>query len=277
MTTIHHTNFGGMHAIATNDNPTTICHCLILEDENGLALVDSGLGLLEMQKPLERFGEGLLNGWGFTIDERLSAVSQLKAIGIKPADVKHILLTHADVDHAGGLRDFPNAQIHLLAEELDNINAKNPRYLYNQFEHQPQWVPYPITASDNWFGLEARPVNLAFSSQIYFIPLKGHTLGHAGVAIQQGDKWLLHAGDTYYRYDEVINKDSRVNVTATHSADDNEARLASLEIIRNLKDKHAAEIEFFSTHDLLEFKDQPAEPVIILSQVHLQHNLQITK
>lgn len=271
MIKIHHTNFGGMRAIPTNDNPTTICHCLIIEDNEGLALIDSGLGLIEMQKPLERFGEGLLNGWGFTIDERLSAIVQLKDLGVKPSDIKHILLTHADVDHAGGLRDFPDAQVHLLNEELDNIMNKNPRYLYNQFEHQPKWKTYK-PADDQWFGLEAREVEIGFSVPVYFIPLKGHTFGHAGVAIPQGDKWVLHAGDTYYRYDEVVNKDSRVNVTATHSADDNAARLASLDHLRRLKDEHSSDIEFFSTHDILEFKDQPGEPVVVLSQIHLQQS-----
>lgn len=270
MTKIHHANFGGMRAIPTNDNPTTICHCLILEDSNGLALIDSGLGLLEMQKPLERFGEGLLNGWGFTIDERLSALVQLKQLGIMPKDIKHILLTHADVDHAGGLRDFPDAEVHLLKEELDNINNKNPRYLFNQFEHNPKWKSYSQSSTD-WYGIENRAISIGFSSEISFIVLKGHTLGHTGVAVQQEDKWILHAGDTYYRFDEVINTDSRVNVTATHSSDDNNARLKSLETMRKLKEHHATEISFFSTHDILEFKDEPGEPVIILNQIHLSN------
>ncbi|WP_072053032.1 MBL fold metallo-hydrolase [Hymenobacter terrenus] len=268
-TKIHHVNFGGMRAIPTDDNPTTICHCLILEDTNGLALVDAGLGLLEMQRPLERFGAGLLNGWGFTIDERLAAVSQLREIGIAPKDISHILMTHVDVDHAGGLRDFPNAQVHLLAEELQNLHNKNPRYVYNQFEHNPRFAAHG-PGSQNWFGLEARPLALGFSSTVQFIPLKGHTLGHAGVAIEQDGRWVLHAGDTYYRYVEVQNEHSRVDATAAHSADDNAARLQSLAHLRRLRRDHASEVSFFSTHDVLEFKDEPDEPVVIMSKINLQ-------
>jgi hypothetical protein len=88
MTKIHHLNFGAMRAIPVDPNSITSCHCLLLEDSNGLVLIDSGLGLIEMEHPHERFGEQLLNIWGFAIDENLTAVRQLEKLGFNPADVK---------------------------------------------------------------------------------------------------------------------------------------------------------------------------------------------
>jgi glyoxylase-like metal-dependent hydrolase (beta-lactamase superfamily II) len=32
---------------------------------------------------------------------------------------------------------------------------------------------------------------------MHFIPLKGHTRGHSGVALRLDDGWLLHCGDAY--------------------------------------------------------------------------------
>ena len=38
------------------------------------------------------------------------------------------------------------------------------------------------------------------------VPLPGHTLGHTGVALRRGDRWLLHCGDAYFHRDEVARR-----------------------------------------------------------------------
>jgi glyoxylase-like metal-dependent hydrolase (beta-lactamase superfamily II) len=57
--------------------------------------------------------------------------ANLKAAGIDPADVTHIVLTHLHPDHANGLVDgvgeavYPNAEILVHAQELDFWMAEN--------------------------------------------------------------------------------------------------------------------------------------------------------
>ena len=41
----------------------------------------------------------------------------LRDMGIRPADVRHVILTHLHYDHAGTLADFPNATFHLQDRE----------------------------------------------------------------------------------------------------------------------------------------------------------------
>jgi glyoxylase-like metal-dependent hydrolase (beta-lactamase superfamily II) len=36
---------------------------------------------------------------------------QVQRLGFDPRDVRHIVLTHLDFDHAGGLDDFPHATV----------------------------------------------------------------------------------------------------------------------------------------------------------------------
>ncbi|WP_223281445.1 MBL fold metallo-hydrolase [Streptomyces antnestii] len=43
------------------------------------------------------------------LDTGETAVRQVAALGYDIEDVRHIVLTHLDLDHAGGLRDFPPA------------------------------------------------------------------------------------------------------------------------------------------------------------------------
>lgn len=252
MTKIHHINCGSLRGFPNDPNPSATCHCLLLEDKNGLALVDTGFGLEEVNHPVERIGRQLIDTFGILFNESETAVRQVEKLGLRPRDVTHAIITHCDVDHAGGLADFPQAEVHLSEEEHASLSRGHGRYLPNQFAHGPKWKTHP-KSEQQWFGLEARPLELGFESEILLIPLFGHTFGHCGVAIQQGEKWLLHVGDVYYRKIEAITDDNPITPITSRFADDDTLRRESLEHVRRLKRGHAAEIEVCSTHELTEF------------------------
>lgn len=248
MTTIHHINCG---TLAVPDYPTVVCHCLLLEDRGRLALVDTGIGLLDVQNPVERLGQALIDAAGFQFNELDTAVRRIEALGFQAADVGHIVVTHLDPDHAGGLADFPHAQVHVSVEEHTHAMSGHWRYVPSQFTHEPDWKTYgPSTRL--WFGLEARPVDLGFDAEVLLIPLFGHTLGHCGIAVEQGNRWLLHVGDAYYLRVELTEDDHPVSQLAAARADDDAQRRASLEHLRRLVRDHSVEIDLFGYHDLTE-------------------------
>jgi glyoxylase-like metal-dependent hydrolase (beta-lactamase superfamily II) len=191
MTVVYHINCGSIQA---GPDTKASCHCLLLEGPEGLALVNAGIGLLDVRDPDGRIGRGLIEAVGFLFDEADTAARRVEGLGLSAGDVGHIVLTHADPDHVGGLADFPHAAVHMSEEEHAALASDNPRYLPAQFTHGPRWRTYP-RSDRRWFGPEARPADLELDSQVLLIPLFGHTLGHCGVAIRQGDRWLLHAGD----------------------------------------------------------------------------------
>lgn len=96
-------------------------------------------------------------------------------------------------------------------------------------------------------------MELNFESEVLLIPLFGHTLGHCGVAIQQGDRWLLHVGDAYYLRDELTSDDHPVSQLASLRADDDTRRRASLEALRRLVRDHSGEIDLLGYHNPTEF------------------------
>lgn len=249
MTVIHHINCGSMHA---PPSAKAICHCLLLEDPGGLALIDTGVGLLDVRRPLERIGRPLIDIVGFKFDEADTAVRRVEALGFRTQDVAHAVLTHGDPDHAGGLADFPHARVHVSEEEHAAVARGGFRYLPVQFAHGPKWQTYPPSACQ-WFGLEARPVALGFELELLLVPLPGHTLGHCGVAIAQGDRWVLHVGDAYYLRVELTTDGHPVSRLTTARADDDGQRRASLEHLRRLAREHADEITLFGYHDPDEF------------------------
>lgn len=225
---------------------------MLLEDGHSLVLVDTGIGLLDVRQPQERIGQALIDLAGFQFDESITAVRQVERLGFRNSDVTDVVLTHCDPDHAGGLADFPAATVHVAEEELANLMRGSWRYLPVQFTHRPNWSP--TSRSDrNWYGLEARPLNMQLESEVLLIPLFGHTHGHCGVAVRGIGRWVLHVGDAYYLRAELETDDHWVSQLVAQRADDDVRRRESLEHLRRLARNHAHEIDTFSYHDPSEF------------------------
>ncbi|MDF2381407.1 MBL fold metallo-hydrolase [Nostoc ellipsosporum NOK] len=245
MTKLHHLN---CLQIVTPIHDDVIGHCLLLEDVNGLALVDAGMGMLDAQQPQTRVGQTLIDLVGYRLHEELAAYKQIGQLGFDPLLVKQAVVSHLDPDHIGGLADFSGITIHVSAEELANFNSGNQRYLPHQLSHNPEIVAYKA-GDETWMGLEAREVKLGFSSRVYLVPLFGHTRGHCGVAIEQeNDSWVFYIGDAYYLREELNDPAHPVTQLAIERADDNEQRLASLDKIRALMKQHP-EIQVYGYHD----------------------------
>ncbi len=246
---IHHLNCGVLHA---PPNPAAACHCLLLESDGRLALIDTGIGLQDIARPLERIGQPAIEAAGFQFHERLTAARQIERLGFRVADVTDIVLTHADPDHSGGLADFPRAAIHVSTEEYTQVESGHGRYSAAQFAHRPRWVAHP-QSTGKWFGAEARPLPALAGAEAFSIPLFGHTLGHCGAAVRNGDRWLLHVGDAYYLRVELTTDDHPVSALAAMRADDDAKRRESLALLRRIARDHAAEVELFGYHDFTEF------------------------
>lgn len=169
--------------------------CLVVETDQGLALVDTGMGVHDYTKP-SRMVRFFIADFGIPCDPRWAAINQLEQLGYPPESVRHIILTHLHFDHAGGLPDFPHAQVHLHRREYEAM--RRPRRLIElaydplDFAHKPKWVLYDKVNAD-WQGLEA--IRLPFMPEIYLIPLFGHTRGLCGVAIQDGAGWIFQCSD----------------------------------------------------------------------------------
>jgi glyoxylase-like metal-dependent hydrolase (beta-lactamase superfamily II) len=234
------------------------CHCILVETNKGLVLCDTGFGLLDCADPRERLSWFFLRLLDPDFRPELTAVRQIEALGFSRADVRHIVLTHLDFDHAGGLDDFPSATVHMIhAEAADAVAQRSwldrQRYRPQQWKTSYQrWETYDATG-EPWFGFEAVRDIPGLGSGILLVPLVGHTLGHAGIAIEQENGWLLLAGDAYFDHQEMNWK----NPSCTPGLrwyqwfmeKDRDSRLANQERLRDLVREHAAEVHVICSHD----------------------------
>ncbi|MBG0564387.1 MBL fold metallo-hydrolase [Actinoplanes aureus] len=198
---IHHLNCGTMRPPLT---PRLVCHVLLVETGDGLLLVDSGFGLRDAARPAHRIGAArfLLRP---ALDHAETAIRQVERLGHAAEDVRDIVLTHFDGDHTGGIADFPWARIHLTADEAGaarHPQTRNERYRYlpAQREHDPQLVEHHPERGTGWRGF---PAATEIKPGIVLIGLPGHTRGHAAVAVDAGDRRILHAGDAFYHRGQI--------------------------------------------------------------------------
>jgi len=127
-------------------------------------------------------------------DVNETALHQVQRLGYKPEDVRHIIQTHLHLDHAGGLSDFPGAQVHVLKAEYDHVMShRGWEYRPEHWAHKPSWVLHK-TKGEKWYDFSAKKLE-GFKPEIWLVPLTGHTPGHMAVAIQQGQSWVMHGGD----------------------------------------------------------------------------------
>jgi glyoxylase-like metal-dependent hydrolase (beta-lactamase superfamily II) len=155
---------------------------LVLNTGKRLALFDSGMGSSRM------FG---------TTTGRL--LKSLREAGISPGDIDDIIITHAHIDHIGGLasaagkRLFPNATIHIAQADFDfwtDEKKVEDKALGAFVKHaRLNLLPYKGRTKFVADGKEVIPGVTAMSAP-------GHTIGHTIYLIQSGGKTMAFTGDT---------------------------------------------------------------------------------
>ena len=128
---------------------------------------------------------------------------QLRRIGLQPSDVRWVLPTHLHMDHAGGLRHFPDAQILVHRPEYDFARSRRGRFppIY-MTRFWPEWFAPTI------YDLEARPFGpfpesyaLTERGDVTTVPIPGHSIGQVAVIVKREDTYLFFSGDHRYRQD----------------------------------------------------------------------------
>lgn len=267
---VHHLNCGTMcppFARLVNgsggllERARMVCHCLLVEGADGLVLVDTGLGTADVADPRRRLGAGFASMMGAPFSRAETALAQVEALGFGREDVRHILPTHLDLDHAGGLSDFPGATVHLLTREHDAAYARRTwrereRYRPMQLAHHPRWRLLETRdhggAGEPWFGFESVRALGGTKDEVLIVPLVGHSRGHAGIAVKTDTGWILHAGDAYFFHGEVhLDPPQYPPLLARFQSlveVDRDARLGNQARLRQLAREHGAEVTVVSAH-----------------------------
>lgn len=258
---VHHLDCGTMCPRVPDSwigGPEMCCHCLLVETpSSGLVLVDTGIGTDDLEVP-GRLGRPFRFFMNLKYRREETALERVRALGHDPKDVRHLIVTHLDLDHAGGMSDFPDATVHVFAPEHDaftrraSLHEKN-RYRPLQAAHGPKWQRYELQG-ETWLDFECVRGLEGLPPEILMVPLTGHTRGHCGIAVRgAGGRWLVHAGDAFFHRAEMhaTNPKCPGGLAAFQQviAMDDKMRRHNQQRLRELAEDHAHEVSVFCAHD----------------------------
>ena len=187
---------------------------LLETDQGARLLVDTGFDPAYATDYAATDARDQLSGFGRLINftARQTAAGQLALLGLTPADITHLILTHGHIDHAGSLPLFRCPIIVTAVERAD------PQPIYWGDVRPISWPDAPyirITCeTDLCHGLR-------------IIPTPGHTAGHLSLLITRPGGAVILAADAINRRSEPAEgfPDADDPATAAQSA----ARLFALQ------------------------------------------------
>ncbi len=221
----------------------------LIEHPQGLILVDTGWhrdmspeGVYDKAAQIKSLGSRVLYNvnqgqipLGEAVDE------QLETMGIKPADLDYVLLTHLDCDHANGLRAVKDAKHIIVAQEELDCARKNGLIRYKK-----KWWEGVDLQTIEWNGTEGpagKSFDLFGDGSVKMINIPGHCDGLCAVKITREDgKFVLLFSDGGY-----ATKSWKEMITSGVSLD-KEMQRKSLQWIRE-QSLDPDCIESLATHD----------------------------
>lgn len=166
----------------------------LIEHPEGPVLVDTGWHTDVRSN--QRAHLGLLASsmyWG-RLPEGKAIYEQLSGLGVSPADLRAVVLSHLHSDHVSGLEHVADAE---------EILVSRPEWdARNDFGYIPSmWDGIEIDSfelEDIPFGPFETGLDLFGDGAIYLVYTPGHSQGHVSVLANTASGWVLLAGDVGY-------------------------------------------------------------------------------
>ena len=156
-----------------------------------------------------------------------TAANQLRSLGLRPSDIKFVLLSHLHADHIAGLLDFPNAEIVTTRSGFEAFRGLRglkavrkgflPQLLPSDFAQRAFWVD---GRSDLWDD-----------GSVKIVPLPGHAAGQFGVILQLEEEQIFLCADACWHsksYRQNVDLPWITHLLLTESVSDFRASLDSL-------------------------------------------------
>lgn len=203
----------------------------LLRHPEGVVIVDGGNPLAVARDPHGHWG-GLADVFEVHMSEDQHCEAQLRALGVDPDEVSHVVQTHLHIDHTGALGHFPNAVVVAHAREReaalaagDPVKSGYVRADYDRTDLRWQ----TIDDDTDLFG----------DGLIQLLETPGHAAGHMSVLID-----LTDTGPVLLTADASDNQaqwEGRAHVRAFHSRDD---AARSMNRLHKLADETGATVVF---------------------------------
>jgi len=176
---------------------------LITHPTAGPVLVDTSLHPSVADKPAENFGRLAVAYSHPRVEPGKDLPAQLRARGVDPKALRHVVMTHLHMDHASGMSEYSNSTFVITAAEWEAATTEGRPMLRG---YRPEQYDYAFdyrTLDYAGKGIESystfgRTFDLFGDGSIRLAFTPGHTLGHQCVVCRLGDRDFVIAGDAVY-------------------------------------------------------------------------------
>jgi N-acyl homoserine lactone hydrolase len=193
-------------------------NCYLIHHDKGWFLWDTGLDDSVAAKP-----DGLTGANGALHMKRAKTLAaQLDALGVKPADIKGMAISHTHPDHVGNVELFPQTMLYVQKAEYDWPGEGNsgPRF-------KPEHPVTKLEGDHDVFG----------DGSVVILSTPGHTPGHQSLLVK-----LPKTGAVVLSGDAVHFKDNWDNRRVPAMNFNKEQTLASMQKIADTLAKEHAQL-----------------------------------
>jgi glyoxylase-like metal-dependent hydrolase (beta-lactamase superfamily II) len=168
----------------------------------GVLLVDTGLHASVATHARRSLGWALPRVMPVEMEADWALPGRLHRLGLEPADVAVVVMTHLHHDHASGLVEFPDATFVVDGDEWDAACRGGLRqgYRHRLFDHPFDWrtLDFDAVGAESVLTF-ARTIDLFGDGSVRVISTPGHTVGHCSVLLRlSGGRELLLTADAAY-------------------------------------------------------------------------------
>src|SRR3954470_11268644 len=165
-----------LHAIADRNwtDPLPI-YAFAIEHPEGVIVVDTGEtsrasqpGYFPSWHPVFRLA---VREW---VEPEQEIGPQLDRLGIRPGDVRRVVMTHLHTDHAGGLHHFPDAEVLVAREEVAYATGRRGRLRgYPNNRWPTSFDPVELDLESKPYGPFPQSLRLTKAGDVILVPLPG--------------------------------------------------------------------------------------------------------
>lgn len=171
----------------------------LIEHPEGYVLYDTGNAYEVIHNKNEHWGD-VVAAYDPVMTEDEWVVNAIQKVGVKPEDIKYVVLSHLHLDHAGGVGHFPNAKYVVQRKELHFAYVPDfymkGAYIRKDFDKDVEWMILDGDKNPEFDLFRDGKI------VIHFTP--GHTPGHQSMLLNlEKTGPMMLAADSCYTTENI--------------------------------------------------------------------------